>query len=89
MKTENSTPQILKERAACEKMLTENHNCTFQREQRSVCMTVLRTDKEMGNFWAWFWLMAFWEVGEVLDLMGEKVSEQYSQLPTPQRLEPC
>ena len=39
-------------------------------------MAGLRTDKEMGNFWAWFWLVAFWGAREVWGLVGEEGSEQ-------------
>ena len=41
-------------------------------------MAGLRTDKEMGNFWAWFWLIAFWGTTKVLGLMGETGSKQES-----------
>ena len=41
-----------------------------------------RTDKEMGNFWLWFWLVIFWGAREVLDLEEDKGSEQEcSQVP--------
>ena len=30
----------------------------------------------MGNFWAWFWFVAFWGAREVLGLVGEEGSEQ-------------
>lgn len=30
----------------------------------------------MGSFWAWFRLVAFWGVREVLGLVGEQGSEQ-------------
>ena len=36
----------------------------------------LRTDKDTGNFWAWFWLVAFGGAREVLGLVGEEGSEQ-------------
>ena len=39
-------------------------------------MTGLRTDKEMGNFWAWCLLLVFWGTREVLGLVVEKGSEQ-------------
>ena len=54
------------------------------REEGDVCMARLRTDKEMGNFWAWFWLVVFWREREVLGLMRERVSV----LSVPPRLDP-
>ena len=54
----------------------ETHQCTFQREWKNVCAASLRTDKEMGNYWAWFWLVAWWGAREVLSLVGEQSSEQ-------------
>ena len=44
-------------------------------------MTNLRTDKEMGNFWAWFWLIDFWGAREVLGLRGDRGSEQECSQP--------
>ena len=60
---------------------------TFQRGWRSTCTAGLRTDKEMGNYWSWVWLLAWWGEREVLGLMGEHSSKQEcSQLH--QRLNP-
>ena len=39
-------------------------------------MTGLKTDKDMGNFWAWFWHVAFWEATEALGLVGKEDFEQ-------------
>ena len=44
-------------------------------------MASLRTDKDMGNFWAWFCLVAFWGAREVLVLVGEESSEQECSQP--------
>ena len=55
---------------------SETHKCTVQRGWRTVCAAGLRTDKDMGNFWAWFWLIAIWGAKEVLSPVGEKGSEQ-------------
>lgn len=51
-------------------------------------MSNLRTDEDMGHFSASFWLVAFWEAGEILGLMAEKESKQECSQPAP-RLEPC
>ena len=71
MEVENSMPLILKG-SCCKRMVTETHKCTFQRGWTSVCVTGWWTDKDMGSFGAWFWLVTFWEVREVLDLIGEE-----------------
>ena len=39
-------------------------------------MTSLRADKDMGNFWVWFWLVAFWGAREALGLVRKEGSEQ-------------
>ena len=40
------------------------------------CTAGLRRDEVMGNFWASFWLIAWWGAREVLGLVGEEGSEQ-------------
>ena len=73
--TKNSAPQTVRE------LLwgngdSQTHKCTFQRGWTPICLTSWWTDKDMGNFWTWFWLIDFWEVREVLGLMGKVGSEQ-------------
>ena len=86
--TESSAPQILKE-LLWEDGDSETHECTFHGGRGSVCMAGLRTDKEMGNSWAWLWLVVFWGVREVLGLVGEEGSEQKCSQPCPPNSEPC
>ena len=54
---------------------SETHKCTCQRGWRSICVTGWCTDKDVGNFGAWFWLVAFWEAREALGLVREKGSQ--------------
>ena len=58
METGSSAPQVPRELLP-EGGDSETHTCTFQRGWRTVWGTSLRTGKEMGNFWAWFWLTIF------------------------------
>ena len=57
------------------------HEFTFQRRWRTVCAAGLSTDKDMENYWVWFWLMAWWGAREVLGLVGEQGSEQKCSQP--------
>ncbi|XP_036897243.1 proline-rich protein 32 [Sturnira hondurensis] len=47
------------------------------------CPAGLRKDKDVGNFWAWLWLIAFWGAREVLGTMGNQSSEQKCTQPPP------
>ncbi|KAM5290986.1 proline-rich protein 32 [Glossophaga mutica] len=47
------------------------------------CPPGLRTDKDMGNFWAWLWLIAFWGAREVPGFLGNQGSEQEGTPPPP------
>ena len=87
VETESRASQILKERLLGEDGNSETHQCTFQTGWRSVCMTSLRTDKEMGTFWAWFGLQPFAE--QETFWVSWKASEQECSQPCPPRLDPC
>lgn len=68
---------------------SETHRCTFQREWKSIRVTDLRTNKKVRNFWARFWLVAFWRARAGLDLVEEQDSKQEcSRCPPPVLLEP-
>ena len=75
MEAEDNVPQILRK-----ELLRENGNSETtahcQRGWRTVCATGLRIDKDMGNFGAYFWLIAWWGVREVLLLIGEQDCSQ-------------
>ena len=77
--------QNLKERAAARRwhLKPMSAQCRGWRySARRASLRSKRTDKEMGNFWVWFWFVIFWEAKEVLGLVGEKGWEQKcSQLP--------
>ena len=55
MEGEKMVPQILKE-SCCERIVTLKPT-----KRMETCLyTGLRTDKDMGNFGACFWLIAWW-----------------------------
>ena len=68
---------------------SETHKGTFQRGWRPVCAAGLTSDKDMGNFWAWFWFIAWWGAKEMLGLVGEQGSVQESSQHPPTEAEPC
>ena len=83
METKDNVPQILKETVPVKGWPLWNPKCIFQRGQRSDCTVSLRTDKDMGNYWARFWLIDWWGAREVLGFVGEQSSEQESSQPSP------
>ena len=73
MEAEDNAPQILKEGAAARGWRLRNPQHT-QRGWRPVCAARLSTDRDAGNFRAWFWLTAWWGAREVLGLLEEQGS---------------
>ena len=72
MEAEDNIQQIQKERAVQEDGNSESHKRTFQRGWRSACTAGSKTDKEVGNFWAWFWLLGWWGARKVLGLQENR-----------------
>ena len=55
---------------------SETHKFRFWVGRKTVGTAGLRRNKDMGNFWACFWLIAWWGSREVLGLVGEEGLEQ-------------
>ena len=72
---ENCIPQMLKERTAAGGGQLWNAWVYLLEGVVTVCTDDLRTDKDMGNFWVWFWLIAC-NKRQVLSLLGKQNSEQ-------------
>ena len=52
-------------------IINKSRNNEYFPKKMEKCLHNLRTDKDMENYWAWFWLIAWWEAREVLGLRGE------------------
>ena len=89
MEVEDDEPHILKERAAARGGQLRNPWVHFPEEIQNCSCSQLRTNKNMGNYRAWFCLVAWWGAREVGAPVGEQGSElKRSQSPNP-RLESC
>ena len=59
MEAEDNIPRSWRKELLWEDGNFETYKYTLQRRWKTVCAADLITDKEMGNYRAWFWLIAW------------------------------